>query len=115
MQGTANGVCGVQSSIGGFFPPQYTVLIYQIREVERVGVKRTIQGSRKRDPLTPLPQPLTLSCGPPTPVQWVLGLLPRVKWSGHSNDHQPQPTAKVKERVELYLSSPSQPSWQVIR
>lgn len=34
MQGTANGICGVQSSVGvGFFPPQYTVLIYHMREV----------------------------------------------------------------------------------
>jgi len=34
MQGTANGMCDVQSSVGvGFFPPQYTVLIYRTREV----------------------------------------------------------------------------------
>jgi len=81
MQGTANGVCGVQSSVGvGFFPPQYTVLIYHMREVGKVGVKRIIQGSSRRDPLTPLLQPFTLSCGPPTPAQRVLGLFPKVKW-----------------------------------
>jgi len=37
-----------------------------------------------------------------------------VRWPGHSVDHPPPPSAKTKERVELYLYSPSMPSWQVI-
>jgi len=77
------------------------------------GGSRGLFKAAAQDPLTPLLQPLTLPCGPPTPVQWVLGLFPRVKQSGHSTDHPPQPRAKVKERVELYLYSPSEPSQQV--
>ena len=114
MQGTANGVCGVQSSVGvGFFPPQYTVLTYHMREVGRVGVKRTIQGSSKSDPLTPSLQPLTLSCGPPTTLQWVLVSFPGLSGRGTAVTVT-LAVAKVKERIELYLYSPSQPLWQVM-
>jgi len=38
-----------------------------------------------------------------------------VKWSGRGVDHQPPSGAKVKERLELYLYSPSGPSWPVPR
>ena len=38
-------------------------------------------------------------------VQWVLG---------RGVDHPPPSSAKVKERVELYLSSTSEPSWPVL-
>ena len=49
MQGTANGICGVQSSVGaGFFPPHYTVFIHRMREVG--GFKRSIQGSSNKGP-----------------------------------------------------------------
>ena len=82
MQGTANGICSVQSSNGvGFFPPQCTVLIYRMKEV-RESSRGSFKAAAMRDPLTPLLQPLTLPCGPPTPVQWVLGLFPRVKRLG---------------------------------
>ena len=37
-----------------------------------------------------------------------------VKRSGRGVDRLPQSSAKVKERVELYLYSPSGPSWPVI-
>jgi hypothetical protein len=37
-----------------------------------------------------------------------------VKWSGHGINHPPPSRAEVKERVELYLYSPSVPSWHVI-
>jgi len=37
-----------------------------------------------------------------------------LKLPGHGVDHQPPSSAKVKERVELYLYSPSGPSWPVL-
>jgi hypothetical protein len=42
------------------------------------------------------------------------GSFPGVKWPGRGGDHQPLSSAEVKERVELYLYSPSGPSWPVI-
>ena len=39
------------------------------------------------------------------PVQWV-----PVKRPGHGGDHPPPSSAEVKEKVELYLYSPSGPS-----
>jgi len=38
---------------------------------------------------------------------------PGVKWLGRGVDHPPPSSAKVKERVELYLYSPSGPLWPV--
>jgi len=38
------------------------------------------------------------------------GSLPGVKWPGRGVDHPFPPSAEVKERVELYLYSPSGPS-----
>jgi len=40
----------------------------------------------------------------------VPGLLPGVEQLGHGVDHTPLSSAKVKEKVELYLYSPSGPS-----
>ena len=37
-----------------------------------------------------------------------------VKRPGRGLDHQPPSSAEVKERVELYLYSPSGPSWPVL-
>jgi len=37
-----------------------------------------------------------------------------VKRPGHGIDNPPSPSAEVKERVELYLYSPSGLSWPVI-
>jgi hypothetical protein len=46
------------------------------------------------------------------PSQWVPGTLSLgVKRPGHEAHHSPPPTAKVKERVELYLYSPNTLSW----
>jgi len=42
------------------------------------------------------------------------GSFPGVKWPGHGVDHPPPSSTKVKERVELYLCSPSGPSWPVL-
>jgi hypothetical protein len=39
---------------------------------------------------------------------------PGVKRSGRGVDHPPSSSAEVKERVELCLCSPSEPSWPVL-
>jgi len=54
-----------------------------------------------------------LALGPTQPpIQWVPGALSLgVKWPGHEADHLPLSSAKVKEYMELYLHSPSTPSW----
>jgi hypothetical protein len=39
---------------------------------------------------------------------------PGVKRPGRGVDHPPSSSARVKERVELYLCSPSGPSWPVL-
>jgi len=55
-----------------------------------------------------------LALGPTQlPIQWVLGL-PGVKPLGCGADHPPPSSAEVKERVELYLYSPSGPVWPVV-
>jgi len=43
-----------------------------------------------------------------------IGPSPGVKWPGRGVDHSPSFSAEVKERVELYLYSPSGPSWPVL-
>jgi hypothetical protein len=40
-------------------------------------------------------------------------LLLGVKWLGHGVNYSSPSTTEIKERVKLYLSSPSGPSWQV--
>jgi hypothetical protein len=50
----------------------------------------------------------------PASVQWVAGVLPRVKRKGRGVDHSTLSNTEVKERVELYLYSPSGPSWPVL-
>ena len=42
------------------------------------------------------------------------GSFPGVKRPGRGADHQPPFSAEVKQRVELYIYSPSGPSWPVI-
>ena len=42
------------------------------------------------------------------------GSFPGVKLSGRGVDHPPPSSAEVKERVELYIYSPSGPSWPVL-
>jgi len=49
------------------------------------------------------------------PIQWVPALFPGGKERpGRGVDHPPPSSAKLKERVELYLCSTSGPSWPVI-
>ena len=42
------------------------------------------------------------------------GYFPGVKRPEHGVDHPPQSSAKVEERVELYICFPSGPSWPVL-
>jgi len=42
------------------------------------------------------------------------GSFPGVKRPGRGADHPPPSSPEVKERVELYLYSPSGPSWPVL-
>ena len=54
----------------------------------------------------PVAHPATYTMGTGT----ILG----VKRPGRGVDHPPPSSAEVKERVELYLYSPSGPSWPVL-
>jgi hypothetical protein len=42
------------------------------------------------------------------------GSFPGVKRPGRGVEHSPPSSAEIKERIELYLYSPSGPSWPVI-
>ena len=48
------------------------------------------------------------------PMKWVTDLSSGVKRPGRGVDHPPPSSAEVKERVQLYLYSPSGPSWLVL-
>jgi hypothetical protein len=54
----------------------------------------------------------TVQTGPP--IQGVTGLFPSVKRPGCGLDYPRPSNAAVKEKVELYLYSPSGPSWPVL-
>ena len=49
------------------------------------------------------------------PQNWVTVLLPRAKRLGRGVDRQPQLSAQVQERVDLYFYPPSRPSQTVLR
>ena len=62
-----------------------------------------------------LPHPSRLALGPTQSlIQWVPVISPGVKRPGRGVDHSPPSSAEVKERVELYLYSPSGPLWPVL-
>ena len=42
------------------------------------------------------------------------GSFPGVNWPGRGVDHPPQSSAEVGEKIELYICSPSGPSWPVL-
>ena len=50
------------------------------------------------------------------PASFTMGteLFPGVKWPGHGVDHPPLSSAEVEGRAELYIFSPSGPSWPVL-
>ena len=50
----------------------------------------------------------------PTSYTMGTGSFLGVKRSGRGVDHPPPSSSEVKERVELYLYSPSGPSWPVL-
>ena len=53
--------------------------------------------------------------GPPRLLyNWYQDFFSMVKWPGRGLNHPPISTAKVKERVEIYLYSPSGPSRPVL-
>ena len=53
--------------------------------------------------------------GPNQPtIQWVAGLFVGVKRPGRGVDQPPPSGAEVKETVQLYIYSPSGPSWPVL-
>jgi hypothetical protein len=61
------------------------------------------------------PHPSRPALGPTQPpIQWVTGLFRGVNRPGRGVDHPPSSSARVKERVELYIYSSSGPSWSVI-
>jgi len=51
----------------------------------------------------------------PTSYTMGIGTFPGIKRLRRSVDHPPPTSAEVVERVELYLHSPSGPSWSVLR
>jgi hypothetical protein len=60
--------------------------------------------------------PTPVQAGPgahPASCTMGTGSFPGVKRPGRGVDHPPPSSAEVKERVELYLYSPSWPSWPV--
>jgi hypothetical protein len=50
----------------------------------------------------------------PTSYTMGTGSFPGVKWLGRGVEHPTTSSAEVKKRVELYLYSPSGPSWPVL-
>jgi hypothetical protein len=61
------------------------------------------------------PHPSRSALGPTQPpVQWYRVSFPGVEWPGRGVDHPLPSSAKVKERVQLYLYSPSEPSLPVL-
>jgi hypothetical protein len=63
----------------------------------------------KRD----FPHPSRLALGPPNPYTMGTGSFQGVMLSGRDTDHPLPTSAEVKERVKLYLYSPSGLSWLI--
>ena len=120
VQGTGNGPSLV-GSVRGKLEKGGDLNIYciWIRSRDSVGGIATcywlegtgIESRWKRD----FPHPSRPALGPTQPpIQWVPGLTPGVKRRGRGVDHPPPTRADVIERVQMYLYSPSGPSWSVL-
>ena len=60
------------------------------------------------------PRPTRPALGPTQPpTHWIPALFPGIKRPGRALNHLLTSSAKVKEIVELYLYSPSGPSWSI--
>ena len=61
------------------------------------------------------PTPIQTSPGA-HPASYTIGTrsLPGIEWPGHGFDQPPPSSVEVKERVQLYIYSPSEPSWPVL-
>ena len=61
------------------------------------------------------PHPPRRAMGPTQlPIKWIPGVFPEGKAAGIWRSPPPPTSAKVKERVELYVYSPFRPSWPVL-
>ena len=80
------------------------------RDSQRAG-RSEFESRSERD----FPRPSRPALGPTqSPVQWAPSLFLGDKAAGHGVDHPLPSSADVKERVELYLYSPSESSWPVL-
>jgi hypothetical protein len=96
-----------------------TVTLFGVGRDSSVGIATTLPAGRSGDRIpvggeifsTRLDRPW----GPPSLLYNGYRVsFPVVKRPGRVVDHQPPSSARVKERVELYLYSPSGPSWSVL-
>jgi len=84
------------------------------QSVQRLATGWTVRGS---DPGGGARFSAPLQTGPVAhPASYTMGTgsFPGVKRLGRGLDHPPPSSAEVKERVELYIYSPSGPSWLVL-
>ena len=83
-----------------------------------VGIATTVRAGRSGDRIPAGARFSTpVQTGPGAcPAPYTMGTVsfPGVKRPGRGVDHPPPSSAEVKERVELYLYSPSGPSWPVL-
>jgi hypothetical protein len=81
------------------------------QSVQRLATGWTVRGSNPGGGLD-IPHPSRPGLGPTQPpIEWSF---PGVKRPGRCVDHPPPSSAEVKVRVELYLYSPSGPSWPLL-
>ena len=84
-------------------PSRYSDSLRAGRSGDRIPVKARFSASAQAGP----------GAHPPSSTMST-GSLPGVKRSGRGADHPHPPNTEVKETVELYLYSPSGPSWPVL-
>jgi hypothetical protein len=102
-------------SLRNFSTLEYKYIAGYLSRSKDIATVWTVRGSnrgRERD----FPHPSRPAVGSTQPpIQWVRQLSPWCQSDrGRGIDHTTPSSAEVKERVELYLYSPSGPSWPVI-